>query len=320
MTSFGLALPQRGALFGATTIPEVLVLARQADASGVFDSVWVGDSLGAKPRPDSLTLLGAVSAVTTRVRLGVGCMASFPVRDPMVFAYQWATLDQLSAGRMVLAACTGIVMGGASAAEGRPFGVRDVQRAARLEENIEICRLLWSQENASYTGRFRSFENSTVEPRPLQDPCPIWIAANPFGASRERALRRVAEKADGWMTVQLFPGMAGSLWDELSRYLAERGRAIETFPRIAYHNLNIADDRVRALEETRRFLDAYYGPVYTDGMVESWTAVGPPAQCAADIAALVDAGMTAVALRITSWDQRSQFDRLVSEVLPLLAR
>ena len=59
--SFGLTLPQRGALFGATTIRELLDLTQEADANPLFDSVWVGDSLMAKPRPESLTLLGALA-------------------------------------------------------------------------------------------------------------------------------------------------------------------------------------------------------------------------------------------------------------------
>ena len=113
--TIGFTLPQRGVFFGVTTMAEMLTLAAKADASPFFGSVWVGDSLGAKPRPDSLTLLGALASVTKRLRLGVGCMASFPVRDPLVFAYQWGTLDLLSSGRMLLAACTGLVGGGASA-------------------------------------------------------------------------------------------------------------------------------------------------------------------------------------------------------------
>ena len=56
------------------------------------------------------------------MKLGVGCMASFPIRDPIVFAYQWATLDLISNGRMWLAACTGIVAGGVSAREGGDLG------------------------------------------------------------------------------------------------------------------------------------------------------------------------------------------------------
>jgi len=108
----GFTLPQRGVFFGVTTVREMLALTARADANPLFGSVWVGDSLGAKPRPDSIALLGALAGVTERLRLGVGCMASFPVRDPLQFAYQWATLDLLSNGRMLLAACTGLVAGG----------------------------------------------------------------------------------------------------------------------------------------------------------------------------------------------------------------
>ena len=116
--SFGFTIPQRGVFFGIATWPQMIGLAREADQITLFDSVWVGDSVIAKPRPDSISLLGALSAATSRVKLGVGCMASFPLRDPIGFALQWATLDLISNGRMLLVVCTGIVAGGASAREG----------------------------------------------------------------------------------------------------------------------------------------------------------------------------------------------------------
>src|SRR4029453_523872 len=137
MPGVGFTLPQRGVFFGVTTVAEMLALTARADASPLFDSVWVGDSLGAKPRPDSIGLLGALAGVTQRLRLGVGCMASFPVRDPLVFAYQWATLDLLSAGRTLLAACTGLVAGGASAREGAHWGVTDPERRGRLLRKLD---------------------------------------------------------------------------------------------------------------------------------------------------------------------------------------
>src|SRR5499427_9029668 len=178
-TMIGFTLPQRGVFFGVTSVAEMLSLAAKADASPFFGSVWVGDSLGAKPRPDSLTLLGALASVTTRLRLGVGCMASFPVRDPLVFAYQWATLDLISNGRMLLVVCTGIVAGGASAREGAAWGVKDTARGGRMAEHIEICRRLWSEEHVTFNGRYHSFHDLTIQPQPIQRPCPIWIAANP---------------------------------------------------------------------------------------------------------------------------------------------
>src|SRR5215469_3227603 len=96
--SFGLTIPQRGVFFGIATWPQMLGLAREADQIALFDSIWVGDSMMAKPRPDSISLLGALSAATSRVKLGVGCMASFPIRDPIGFSLQWPTPDLISHG------------------------------------------------------------------------------------------------------------------------------------------------------------------------------------------------------------------------------
>jgi alkanesulfonate monooxygenase SsuD/methylene tetrahydromethanopterin reductase-like flavin-dependent oxidoreductase (luciferase family) len=317
--SFGCTIPQRGVFFGIAAWPEMIAMAAEADRIPLFDSVWVGDSVMAKPRPESIVLLGALAAATSRVKLGVGCMASFPIRDPILFAYQWATLDLISKGRMLLAACTGIVpAGGASAKEGGPWGITDGQRGNRMAENVEICRRLWSEDDVSFAGKYRSFTGVTIKPRPVQQPCPIWIAANPPPAQSEKPMRRVAKIADGWMTVQIFPKMLAGLWSKLSESLRQEGKDPATFPNLAYHNVNINPERAAALEESKRFLDEYYGPIFAPQMVEAWTAAGTPAQCVEQLRDLVRDGAKSIALRITSWDQRGQFDRLVNEVLPLV--
>src|SRR5215468_11727635 len=97
---FGLTLPNRGVVIGATTVAEMLQLAADAESAG-WDSVWVGDSIFAKPRLDAMVLLGAIAARTTRVRIGPACFASTPLRNPLLLAYQWASLDLLSDGRTI---------------------------------------------------------------------------------------------------------------------------------------------------------------------------------------------------------------------------
>jgi alkanesulfonate monooxygenase SsuD/methylene tetrahydromethanopterin reductase-like flavin-dependent oxidoreductase (luciferase family) len=316
--SFGFTIPQRGVLFGVASWPQMIALAHEADGIALFDSLWVGDSVMAKPRPDSIALLGALSAATTRLKLGVGCMASFPIRDPIVFALQWATLDLISGGRMVLAVCTGIVAGGVSAREGSAWGIKDTARGNRMAENIEICRRLWSEDHVSFNGQYHSFSDVTVTPRPTQQPCPIWIAANPQPHAAEKPLRRVVRIADGWMSANAFPGLFAANWEKLAVYLKEAGKDPASYPTIAYHNININPDRDAALHESKRFLDEYYGPVFAPPMVEGWTAAGTPTQCAEDLRALARSGAKAITLRITSWDQAGQFQRLVHEVLPLV--
>lgn len=319
--SVGITVPQRGALIGVAPLGQLLELAPRAEATGLFDSAWVGDSLTAKPRPEAIALLGALAGMTDRLRLGVGCMASFPVRDPALFAYQWATLDQVSEGRMELAACTGIVSAdGASRREGKNFGrVADIDRAARLEENIDVCRRLWSGESLSFDGRFNHYEELTIEPRPVQDPCPIWIAANPApGRYWDRALKRVATHADGFQTCHLAPGVLGAMVVDIHRFRSEAGLPIDDFPVMAYHNINIGPDRSECLAESKRFLDAYYGPVFNESMVESWTAAGTAEECRGQLRDLADQGANAVTLRCTSFDQEGQFRRLCDDVLPEL--
>ena len=319
---FGLTLGQRGVFFGATTVKEMLSMAREADGADALTSVWVGDSLTAKPRPDSLTLLGALTGVTENVTLGVGCMASFTVRDPIRFSYQWANLDLLSDGRMLLAACTGLVpAGGASAREGAVWGVTDRERPARLEENIQICRRLWSGDNANFSGKFHSFEDVTINPKPVQQPCPIWIASNPDPSTArpaivERNLRRAARLADGWMSTRRTPGVFAQNWSKLCELLQDEGRDPGEFPNMVYHNININEDKQAALEESGRYLKAYYDVDFPPPIVEAWTATGTPEQCVEHLNDLVREGVKTIALRITSWNQMGQYDRMIGEVLP----
>jgi len=113
---FGLTLPNRGVVIGATTVAEMLQLAADAESEG-WDSVWVGDSIFAKPRLDAMVLLGAIAARTTRVRIGPACFASTPLRNALLLAYQWASLDFLSGGRTIFVACQGQAQPGGGAFE-----------------------------------------------------------------------------------------------------------------------------------------------------------------------------------------------------------
>jgi alkanesulfonate monooxygenase SsuD/methylene tetrahydromethanopterin reductase-like flavin-dependent oxidoreductase (luciferase family) len=243
-------------------------------------------------------------------------MASFALREPVFFAEQWSTLDFISKGRMQLVVCTGRGLGGTSAREGAVWGIRDSERGARMAENMEICRRLWSEEQTSFAGTFRSFSNASVNPKPVQRPCPIWIAANPKPALSGKPLRRVAAIADGWMVAQVWPGLFSGLWRRLLKHLIALGKDPELFPNIAYHNIHLGHDRATALAETRRFLHEYYGTVFSAEQAEGWTAAGTPPECVEDLNRLVRAGAKAITLRITGWNQREQFDQIAAEVLP----
>lgn len=317
-TNFGFIIPQRGVLFGLGALRPLLELSKQVDESRLFDTVWVGDSLTAKLRPESLTCLGALAGMTENVRLAVGCMGSFPLRDPAVFAMQWATLDQIAEGRTLLSVCTGIQLDGGSASEGDNFGgIRNADRAALMEENLEICRKLWTGDEVNYHGRFHEYQKLRISPTPVQNPVPVWITANPRPSKYyEKVLRRIARTSDGFMTVYSGSETFASLLGSLGEALDEAGKPRDSFPIAIYHNINIGDNRPACLRATKEFTDRYYLPGHLDPWLDNMTVAGSVSECVDQLVSLSSESIDHIALRITSFDQADQLKILIGDVLP----
>ena len=329
MASFGLTLANRGVIIGAVTVPELFEMAKRGEDSGAFSAVWVGDSLLAKPRLESITLLAALAAITKKVKLAVGCMATFPHRHPALLAQQWASLDVISGGRSWLAVCLGgpNEQSPAQALEHKVMGIKDTERVGRLEEGIAILKKLFHEENAAYHGKYYQFEGVTIQPRPVQNPLPIWIASNPTGLTWkdgasapspavERGLRRVAKFADGWMTNKVAPEEFKSQWSRILTMAKEEGRDPSKLGSALYHNINIKESRQGALDESKAFLDKYYTSNCSMKFVEGFTTAGTPKQCIDELKAYFDAGIEHITLRMTSWDQTGQLKRFLEEVVP----
>jgi len=329
MGTFGLTLANRGVIIGAVTVPELFDMAKRGEDSGAFDAVWVGDSLLAKPRLESITLLSALAVVTEKMRLAVGCMATFPQRHPALLAQQWTSLDVISGGRAWLAVCLGgpNEQSPAQALEHKVMGIKDTERVARLEEGITVLRKLFHDEKASHKGRFYEFEGVTIQPRPVQNPMPIWIASNPTGLTWkdgasapspavERGLRRVARFADGWMTNKVTPAEFKSQWTRILTMAKEEGRDPTKIGSALYHNINVNENHQAALDETKAFLDKYYTSNFSMKFVEGFTTAGGPKHCIEELKTYFEAGLDHITLRMTSWDQTGQLKRFLKEVAP----
>jgi hypothetical protein len=89
------------------------------------------------------------------------------------------------------------------------------------------------------------------------------------------------------MTVELFPGTFAANWSKISKFLQEEPAR---FPNMLYHNINITADRQAGLEESKRFLYQYYGPVFSPPMVEAWTVAGDTIRWADDLQRFRDQG------------------------------
>lgn len=319
---FGIVLPNRGPIIETTTVEELLEGASHAEAGG-WDSVWVGDSLLAKPRLDAISLLGALAATTRTVWLGVACMASLPLRHPVELAHQWATLDLISGGRMILGACQGGGPGsGEFDAELSAFGVDRRDRSRRLEETIDVLRALWAGDEVSHQGEFWSFEGVSVYPKPAQRRPPIWVAANPDLAKPRNvasALGRVARLGDGWQTTHSHPDEVSKMLAIIGELAAEHGRHLDSeFPVCVTLNLSLGESREEAMAEAKRFLDRHSLTDYTADFLAKWVAAGTPTDCAEFAARYVEAGATWLLFRPVGRGLVDQIDQASEELLPLL--
>jgi len=324
-TTIGLTLSNR-ALVTRGTPPKALIdMAVAAEVSGAVDAIWVGDSILSKPRLECIPLLGAIAARTSHVKLGVACMATIAQRNPMLLALQWASLDVLSGGRSWLAACMGYPASQhpMAAKELEVMGVASKERPGRMEEMIQALRRLWTEEHASFHGRYYSFDGVNLLPKPVQLPCPIYIAGTPRATQIgepgvERALRRIARYADGWMSNQIELSMFREHKARLRELLVEEGRDPETFKTVLYYGVCVNNDREQAFREAKAFLDAYYQKDFTRQGVEIWTACGPVEHCVGCVKAFTDAGVDHVAIRPIGADLNAQFRIFLEEILPAL--
>jgi alkanesulfonate monooxygenase SsuD/methylene tetrahydromethanopterin reductase-like flavin-dependent oxidoreductase (luciferase family) len=317
---WGISLPNRGALFGLTNVDELIETAVAAEESGVFESIWFGDSLIHKPRLEAITMLAAVATHTRKMRLGTICLASFPVRHPVLLAIQWASLDQISKGRTILGVC----IGGAHEGELRAFGVKREERVGRLEEGIHLLRRIWSDEEVMHRGKFYTLEGYNIVPKPLQKPVPIWIAVSPERSEVgdkvvDRAMRRVGALGDGYITMGVTAEEFRKRWRVIEQAAQESGRDLATFEVAMHGMVNINDNRSAAYAQSKDYFRHYYGPVYPpESLIEIWLAHGSPKDCAGLIQEWIDMGITTPVLRFTAKDQLGQVKRFIDEVLPLL--
>ena len=321
---FGISLSNRAVLFDWATSDDLIAAARTAEDSGYFHSVWVGDNLLSKPRLESIVTLSAIAAHTSTVKLGTICLASFPLRDPILLAIQWASLDVLSAGRTILSVCNG-----ASERDGPQFahelevmGVKSNERAGRVIEGVRILRRLWSEERVTHQGRYFQFEDVECLPKPVQQPLPILIAANPKPgqvdeATVDRILRRVAKHGDGWQTDATPVETFRQRFQSIREYAHQEGRDPSQMESCLHLMVNINNDRETAYKEAETFLTSYYGAgAISRDRAGLWLAYGPPEAVIEKIQAYIDAGCTTPVLRFVSPDLSGQLHRCIEEVLP----
>ena len=293
----GYLLPTRERIMeGHDAAAPLLRLADRAEALG-YDSVWVGDSLLARPRHEPLALLAAVAGRTSRVLLGTAVMLP-ALRNPVLLAHQAATLDQISEGRFILG--VGIATDVANIrAEFLACGVPFEQRGARMMEGLRLCQAFWRGAPVTWTGRW-TVTDATIGPRPHRPGGPpIWLAG-----SGPLARARIGRALDGWFPNDCDPARWRERRAEIDAEARAAGRDPAAITGAMYLTLTLDDEPARAEARLNDYMERYYKQPAVAMRRRQASYAGSAAGAAAWLAAFAEAGAQHLVLRFAGDHER----------------
>ena len=239
----GLLLPSREVLLWAGGNLAFLVDAARSAESAGFDSVWVGDSLLARPRGEPLVALGAIAGATSRVTLGTAVLLPL-LRHPVALAHALASLDRLSKGRLIVGVGPGAELPGTHA-ELAAVGVPSDRRVTAMLEVLDRCRRLWRNEESGLE----------LQPSPFQTGGPpLWL-----GGTGPRMLRMTGSSFEGWLPLSPTPETYATGRRSVLEAAERAGRDPASIECGVYLTVAVADGAKQAGEDLDGYIRAYYG-------------------------------------------------------------
>jgi len=244
MVEFGVRLPNSGPLAAPDSILKSAEIAEQLG----YDSVWVHDhitwgteqhrghlssgsaeALNSTQLPnfyECLTTLATIAGRTKTVKLGIAVVI-LPLRNPVVFAKQTSIIDVLSGGRLLVGVAPGAPK--ITEKEFETVGVDYHRRGKITDDYIQAVRKLWTEPLPTYRGKFVSFNEVQMFPKPIQKPSPpILIGGGERGLS-DIALNRVISGGNGWIPAYLTEAELEKGVRQLHEGVTKAGRSAEKF-------------------------------------------------------------------------------------------
>jgi probable F420-dependent oxidoreductase len=306
--TFGLAMRN------FTTFPEIpdprqlIAYAVKAEELG-FDSVWVWDHifLGVDPPfplIDPLTLLSAVAARTTRIKLGTGVLV-LPLRNPVVLAKELSSLDLISGGRLLLGMASGWYKREFDAV-GVPFN----ERGRIMDRNLEILHRLWTEEQVNGEYPPHRLRGSNMSPKPPHLPAVL------IGGYVDRVLKRAALNC-GWLTYFYTPESFAKSWGKVLSYAEEAGKDPAGLLNANQLPICVGPSRAAVEAPLMEWLGQEWDYAAWSDSTKEAAIYGTVDECVAQLQAQLEAGVQKL-IFIPYRYQADQVDIIAQEIIPRL--
>jgi probable F420-dependent oxidoreductase len=257
---------------------QITKLAQRAEQLG-YDSLWFPDHVlmprvvasshtanpesgrnayGEQPNMwDAAVTMGAVASVTSRIKLAPSVLIS-PYRNPLSDARQFATLDRLSEGRLIMA-----VGPGWCREEFEAVGLSFEERGRRTVECVEIYKLAWTEPWVQYHGRYYDFPEVSIDPKPIQKPRPPIY----YGGVTVAGIKRALRYCDGFYPIvtesDVNHARFAQLRDQIHQTAEEIGRELAGFDLITLVMCRLTAPTKRAHQQ-HPFLDGSAEEILND--------------------------------------------------------
>lgn len=282
-----------------------------------FDGLFSGEHLlFHRPVWDAVSMCTAMACATERIAIGPAATIA-PLRHPTLLAKEFAGVDRISGGRLILT----LGVGGDYPKEFAAMGVPLERRGRRTAETLEILRRYFSGERFSYRGEIFELEDVWLDPPPVQaGGPPLWVAGR-----HEATRRRAALLGDGFLpymiTAESFRGMCASVRD----FAGQGGRELSgDYAFAAYLFFCLDGDGAAARRRADEHLVWRYDePRFTGDLAGKYAVAGNAEECAEGLARFLDAGATHLVLfpiRRDGEPPPETLEAIAEGVLPLLER
>jgi alkanesulfonate monooxygenase len=294
-------------------IDELYRYAARAETLG-FESLWAWDHviLGVEPSfpiLDAIGTLTAIAARTSHIRLGTGVLV-LPLRNPTVAAKAIGTLDVISKGRLILG-----VAAGWYAREFDAVGVPFTQRGRLFERNLDILTRLWTEDRVTLQADELNLRDAVMRPRTAQRPRPPIL----IGGYVDAVLKRVATKADGWLTYFYTPESYRKSWAKIEAFAREAGRDPSRLTGTNQLAILVGASRAETEEPMRHWLQTEWDvAAWSESTIEH-AIRGSVKECIEQLRAHAASGVDRLVL-IPYRYQPEQVEIIAREILPALTR
>ncbi|MBK49669.1 MAG: hypothetical protein CL768_01330 [Chloroflexi bacterium] len=307
----GILLPTREVILGKDYSQgpnKIFEMARYAESNNI-DSLWVGDSILAKPRIDPLITLSSLAAITKTIGLGTSIYIP-ALRNPIVLAHTVMSTNFISQGRLIFGVGAGGTFNENQKHEWQSLNIDPSTRGSRLDEMLDILNMFSKDDEIEFRGRHFKIDSKSIfnNIEPAQN-YPILCVSHGRSNIKKQFIR--AAKHQGLISISDYPNEFKFAINQMNEYGNKFNKVGKKYQSVFYMTININNDVRKAEQEADSFIKSYYG---VNIWGDRWGPFGESTKIIDKTNQYIESGATTIIFRFASFNQMEQLYRFCDQI------